>query len=240
VLQLVAMLNNGGKFPESLEVLVSPPAIYLDFVLQNLRKDAAVSVQNIWPGPKAYGAYTGETTATMAKEFGVPYTLVGHSERRHSVSSEDDKLANAKVLAALKAGLKVVLCFGEKIETRKANKTMEVVLRSLDVGLNGVDPSQLKNIVFAYEPVWAIGTGLTASPEQAQEVHAQIRKHFAAKYSAEMAASAIIIYGGSVKPANCVDLIGQPDIDGFLVGGCSLKPDFMTIINSVCKATGRL
>ena len=137
----------------------------------------------------------------------MPYTLVGHSERRHAVSAEDDKLANAKVLSALKAGLKVVLCFGEKIETRKANKTMEVVLRSLDVGLNGVDPSQLKNVVFAYEPVWAIGTGLTASPEQAQEVHAQIRKHFATKYSAEMAASAIIIYGGSVKDSNYENLM---------------------------------
>lgn len=234
VLQLVAMLNGAGDFPKNLEVWVSPPAIYLDFLLQNLRKDVAVGAQNIWPGDKAYGAYTGEVTPTMAREFGVPYALVGHSERRHKVAAEDDKLVNAKVLASLKAGLKVVLCCGETLENRKAGKTLEFVLGQLEIALSGVSVSDLDKIVFAYEPLWAIGTGLTATPEQAQEVHVEIRKFFAKKYSAAMAASAVIIYGGSVKPANSTDLIRQPDIDGFLVGGCSLKPDFLKIIESVC------
>jgi len=235
VLQLVAMLNGADDFPKNLEVLVSPPALYLDFVLQQLRKDVAVCAQNIWPGTKPYGAYTGEITPTMAREFGLPYTLVGHSERRHSVAHEDDKLANAKVLASLKAGLKVVLCFGETFEDRKANNTMKVVMHQLEAGLHGVSPSDFDKIVFAYEPVWAIGTGLTATPEQAQEVHSKIRQYFADKYSAGVAASSIIIYGGSVKPANCTELIKQPDIDGFLVGGCSLKPDFLKIISSAAK-----
>jgi len=234
VAELVKTLNGGGDWPTNVEVLISPPALYLDFVAKNLRKDAAVCVQNIWPGAKPYGAYTGEITPTMAKDFGLPYTLVGHSERRHAVSSEDDKLVNAKVLASLKAGLKVVLCFGEKLETRKANKTMEVVLRQLEGALKDVPVSELPKIVFAYEPVWAIGTGVVATPEQAQEVHANIRKFFAAKYSADVAAAAIVIYGGSVKPANCEKLISQADIDGFLIGGASLSAAFLEIIKKSC------
>ena len=169
-------------------------------------------------------------------EFGLPYTLVGHSERRHTVSSENDKLVNAKVLASLKAGLKVVLCFGETLEDREANKTMEVVANQLKVALTDVAASHLGNIVFAYEPVWAIGTGRTATPEQAQKVHAEIRKFFTDKYSAATANASIIIYGGSVNPGNCKNLIKQPDIDGFLVGGCSLKSDFLKIISSVSQS----
>ena len=171
----------------------------------------------------------------MFPEFGLPYTLVGHSERRHTVSSESDKLVNAKVLSSLKAGLKVVLCFGETLAQREANKTIEVVEQQLKVALEGVAVSDLGKIVFAYEPVWAIGTGKNATPAQAQEVHAEIRKILTAKYSLAIATASIVIYGGSVKPANCVDLIKQPDVDGFLVGGCSLKPDFLKIIASVCQ-----
>ena len=168
-------------------------------------------------------------------EFGLPYTLVGHSERRHKVSLESDQLVNTKVLASLSAGLRVVLCFGETLQDREANKTMEVVAHQLKVALTGVAAPQLNNIVFAYEPVWAIGTGRTATPAQAQEVHAEIRKFLIDKYSDATAAASIIIYGGSVNPGNCTDLIKQSDIDGFLVGGCSLKPDFLKIIGSVCQ-----
>jgi len=235
VQDLVTMLNSSDAYPSNLEVLVSPPALYLDFVVKNLRKDAAVCAQNIWPGSKSYGAYTGEITPAMAKEFGLPYTLVGHSERRHKVSLEGDELVNTKVLASLRAGLKVVLCFGETLEDREANKTMEVVAHQLKVALTGVAAPQLNNIVLAYEPVWAIGTGRTATPTQAQEVHAEIRKFLIDKYSGATAAASIIIYGGSVNPGNCTDLIKQSDIDGFLVGGCSLKPDFLKIIGSVCQ-----
>merc|ERR1712187_344738 len=152
------------------------------------------------------------------------------------MGSENDKLVNAKVLAALKAGLKVVLCFGETLEDREANKTMEVVPNQLKVALTGVAATHLDNIVFAYEPVWAIGTGRTATPEQAQEVHAEIREFFPDKYSAASADTAIIVYGGSVNPGNCTNLIRQPDIDGFLVGGCSLKADFLKIISSVSQS----
>jgi triosephosphate isomerase (TIM) len=153
---------------------------------------------------------------------------VGHSERRH-LFGESDADSGVKTRNALDAGLSVVFCCGEKLEEREASKTMEVVLRQL--GSLEISPEEWLRIVIAYEPVWAIGTGKVASVEQAQEVHAAIREWLASSISPEVAAAVRVIYGGSVKPGNCSGLIVQPDIDGFLVGGASLKPAFVDIVN---------
>ena len=159
--------------------------------------------------------------------------ILGHSERRN-VIGECDKLINKKVHAALDAGLVAVLCVGELLEEREAGKTIEVVKSQFEGSLAGVSAEQMKHVVIAYEPVWAIGTGKTASPEQAQEVHADLRKIMASHYNQETADSVRVLYGGSVKPANAAELMSQQDIDGALVGGASLKVDSFTgIIDAV-------
>ena len=169
----------------------------------------------------------------MLKDLGCTYVILGHSERRN-VIGECDKLINKKVHAALDAGLVAVLCVGELLEEREAGKTIEVVKSQFEGSLAGVSAEQMKHVVIAYEPVWAIGTGKTASPEQAQEVHADLRKIMAAHYNQETADSVRVLYGGSVKPANAAELMSQPDIDGALVGGASLKVDSFTgIIDAV-------
>ena len=169
----------------------------------------------------------------MLKDLGCTYVILGHSERRN-VIGECDKLINKKVHAALDAGLVAVLCVGELLEEREAGKTIEVVKSQFEGSLAGVSAEQMKHVVIAYEPVWAIGTGKTASPEQAQEVHADLRKIMASYYNQETADSVRVLYGGSVKPANAAELMSQPDIDGALVGGASLKVDSFTgIIDAV-------
>lgn len=174
--------------------------------------------------PAVSGAFTGEVSAGMLKDVGAQAVIVGHSERRH-VFGETDADVHARVGAALSVGLDVILCVGETLEEREAGRTAEVVVRQLDAGLAGLDgPSITRRITVAYEPVWAIGTGLTATPDQAQEVHAQIRQRVAASYKADVADRLIIQYGGSVKPSNVADLMACPDVDGALVGGASLDP----------------
>ena len=165
----------------------------------------------------------------MIKDCGCEWVILGHSERRN-VFGEPDQLISEKVAHALKSGLKVIPCIGEKLEDREQNKTQEVVFNQMKAILPSI--TDWKNVVIAYEPVWAIGTGKTATPEQAQEVHAQLRQWLKDNVSAEVAESCRIIYGGSVSPANCQELAKMGDIDGFLVGGASLKPDFVQIINA--------
>lgn len=224
---LVELLNGASVNFESTEVLVAPPALYFDFVRQNLNANFHVSAQNCYKKEK--GAFTGDISPAMIKDMGGDYVILGHSERRN-VFGESDELIGEKVKHALESGLNVLPCIGEKLDERESGKTTEVVFRQMKFITDNV--SDWSKVVIAYEPVWAIGTGKTATKEQAQEVHAQLRKWLADNVSAEVAESTRILYGGSVNGANCKDLASQPDIDGFLVGGASLKPEFVTICNA--------
>ena len=176
----------------------------------------------------ASGAYTGEISADMLKDYGVKYVIIGHSERRQYFG-ETDETVNKRTLTALNAGLTPIVCVGETLEERESGKTNEVLHRQLKVGLNGID--DVKKIVIAYEPVWAIGTGRTATDEQAQETIAYIRKTVGELFCPKCAEKLIIQYGGSMNAGNCKGLMAQPDIDGGLIGGASLKTDFATIVN---------
>jgi len=176
---------------------------------------------------EANGAFTGEVSLSMLKDVGVGVVLVGHSERRH-VIGESDALINEKVLAALEAGMHVILCIGEKIEQREAGKTDFVNFGQICLGLAGVSAEQMTNVTIAYEPVWAIGTGKTASPQDAQDAHAAVRGCLRDIYNDKVADSVRIQYGGSMKPANAGELLAQSDIDGGLIGGAALKADDFT------------
>jgi triosephosphate isomerase len=183
--------------------------------------------QNVHPEPK--GAFTGEISVSMLKDVGCRYVIVGHSERRH-VFGETNEFVGRKVSAVLEGGLRPILCVGETLEEREAQRTFEVVREHLTVGLEGVDSESVNDLIIAYEPVWAIGTGKTATPEQAQEVHAFIRECLAKSFGPP-AQGIRIQYGGSVKPTNVFELMDQPDVDGALVGGASLDPEaFYAII----------
>lgn len=196
--------------------------------------DVGLGAQNLhW---EDHGAFTGEISASMLVDAGCAYAAIGHSERRH-IFGESDEDAGRKVRAALGAGLRPILCFGETLEEREAGRTFEVVGRQLAAGLEGVGADGRERILLAYEPVWAIGTGRTASPEQAEEVHAFIRARLAEGAGNEAADCAIILYGGSVKPANAYSLFKERDIDGFLVGGASLEAEsFIRIAGEAVKA----
>uniref|UniRef100_UPI00359030F8 Triosephosphate isomerase n=1 Tax=synthetic construct TaxID=32630 RepID=UPI00359030F8 len=220
---------NANNLDNKVEVVIAPPAVYLPQVRQQLRKDIQVAAQNCYT--KGSGAFTGEISPEMLKDLGIPWVILGHSERRN-IFGESDELVAEKVKHALEAGLKVIFCIGETLEEREAGKTTEVVARQLKAIAKKISESDWSKVVIAYEPVWAIGTGKVATPEQAQEVHAAIRKWLASNVSAEVAESTRIIYGGSVNGSNCAELAKQPDIDGFLVGGASLKPEFVDIINA--------
>lgn len=221
---------------DSVDVVICPPFVYLDQVAQVLGEadsNVKVGAQDVYY--EANGAYTGEISVSMLKDVGVAVVLAGHSERRH-VLGEDDELINEKVLAALAADLEVILCVGEKIEQRDAGKTDLVNFGQVCAGLAGVTAEQMSKLTIAYEPVWAIGTGKTATPDDAQAAHAAIRGCLATIYNDQIAQSVRIQYGGSVKPANAAELFGQPDIDGGLIGGASLKADdFVAILEAAAK-----
>jgi triosephosphate isomerase len=200
-------------------LLFFPPAVSLAAVVEEAkgRRDVGVGVQNLHWEPK--GAFTGETSAAIAAEAGATWTLVGHSERRHKFA-ETDEQTGQKVGAALGAGLSPILCVGELIEERQAGHTEHVVLRQLAAGLAGLDASATARVVIAYEPVWAIGTGVNATPADAAAVHRTIRAWL--RDHTVAAARATILYGGSVSPDNAASLLAEAEIDGFLVGGASL------------------
>lgn len=206
-----------GFASDDVEVGVAPPAIWLERAV-GTKGDALVFAQNC--SEHASGAHTGELSVAMLVDAGVDGVILGHSERRH-VYGESDGRVNAKVHAALAAGLRVILCVGEELADRDAGETWSVVQRQLKAGLD--DVLECTALVVAYEPVWAIGTGRTASPEQAQEVHAQIRAWLTNRFAA--GADVQIQYGGSVKPANAAGLLSMADLDGALVGGASLKAE---------------
>jgi triosephosphate isomerase len=226
-----------AKEIRGVEVGVCPPACYLEAVVAVARgTPLVVGGQNMHF--EANGAFTGEVAGPMLKDLGCTYVILGHSERRH-IFGETDDFISKKVHAAFQFGLKPILCVGEKIEERKAGQTEAVVRRHVTLGLQGLAKEQAREVVIAYEPVWAIGTGLTATPEQAQEIHAFIRGLLASLYDAPLAQAVRIQYGGSVKPDNTRDLLAQSDIDGALVGGASLKPDgFAALIAEGAKGKG--
>ncbi|OMP30492.1 triose-phosphate isomerase [Mangrovimonas sp. DI 80] len=213
------------------EVMIAPVFTNLWPAYQALKdSDIEVIAQNMHFAES--GAYTGEVSASMLKSVGVKTVILGHSERREYFNETDELLAK-KVDAALANDMRVIFCFGEELAERKAGKEQEVVGSQIANALFHLDASAFKHIVLAYEPVWAIGTGETASPEQAQDMHAFIRKTLADKYGAEVADVVSILYGGSVKPANAQEIFSKPDVDGGLIGGASLNADdFFAIVNA--------
>jgi len=223
---IIENLNN-AKLDPNTEVVIAPPSLYLLLAREHLRKGLEVAAQNVFDKPN--GAFTGEISVDQLKESGITWTILGHSERR-VILQEDDKFVASKTKAAVDGGLSVILCCGESLEQREANKTIEVVTTQLKAVADKIQ--DWSKIVIAYEPIWAIGTGKVATTEQAQEVHAAIREWLKKEVSAKAADETRILYGGSVTEKNSGELAKQPDIDGFLVGGASLKPAFVDIINS--------
>ncbi len=219
--------GSSGLAGSSVDVAVIPPFVYLAAVSSS---GVALGAQDVYF--EAKGAFTGEISAAMLKDVGCTYVLCGHSERRH-VLGESDELINKKVAASISGGLLPILCVGELLAERDASQTEQVVERQTRAGLAGLSAEKTGAVTIAYEPVWAIGTGRTATREQAQEVHAFIRKLLARMYDKSVAQDMRILYGGSVKADNAEELMGQPDVDGCLVGGASLKADdFVQIIEA--------
>ncbi len=228
-----------------LDIAVCPTSVYL-FPMARAVADSpiAMGAQNCWH--EAGGAFTGEVSAAMVKETGCKYVILGHSERRHTIGptgpdghilGESDEVVAAKTTAVLAAGLTPIVCVGETLDERDGGKTEAILTRQINGGLAGLDAAAAAGIVIAYEPVWAIGTGRTATPDQAQDAHAHIRGVLAERFGGGVADGIRIQYGGSVKPDNAETLMASPDVDGALVGGASLKaPDFVGIIEGCIRA----
>jgi triosephosphate isomerase (TIM) len=239
---LIALFNAAGPIPDNVDVVICAPYPYLSQCVTSMRDDIAIGGQDC-AFAKEPGAYTGEVAASQLLDIGCTWVIVGHSERRQGfgflVPGESERHCATKALVALDSGLKVMFAIGEQQEQRENGTTMAVCAAQLEplaalLAERPVD-STWKNIAIAYEPVWAIGTGLTATPEMAQATHAEIRSWLADNVSPEVAAQMIIQYGGSMKGANAQDLLAQPDIDGGLIGGASLMADFFNVINGVPK-----
>ena len=216
------------------EVLVCPPYPYLLAVGETLAGSAVhLGAQDAYF--EAPGAFTGEVAVDMLRDCGCRYVILGHSERRH-VMGETDAIINRKVRAAVAGGLAAVLCVGELLSERQSGQTEEVLDRQMEGGLAGVSEAEAAQVVIAYEPVWAIGTGVTATPEQAESAHEHLRKWLARRYTPAFSEKVRILYGGSVKADNAETLLGQPNVDGALVGGASLKAStFVPIIEAARK-----
>lgn len=229
-----AVAAKAGGFSH-VDLAVCPPSVYLGAVAEALAgSKVGLGAQNMYH--EASGAFTGEISAAMLVDIGCRYVILGHSERRH-IFGETDEQINRKVLAALDAALTPIVCVGELLAEREAGQTAAVIRRQFEGSLAGVTAEQMENVVIAYEPVWAIGTGKVATPEQAQEVHLDLRKLLAARYNNALAQSVRLQYGGSVKPSNAAELLSQSDIDGALVGGASLKAeDFLGIVAGVARS----
>jgi triosephosphate isomerase len=229
--QLATAIADGLRTEDRVRVGVFPPFPYLLRVAEALKGSRVVlGAQNVYPENE--GAFTGEVSPTMLTDVGCRWVIVGHSERRHKLG-ETDAFVNRKVHAALAAGLEVILCVGETEAERAANQTEAVLNRQLTSGLTGVTAEKLTRMALAYEPVWAIGTNNIATPQQAQEAHAFLRRRVGQLLGDGPAADLVIQYGGSAKPDNVVPLLRQPDVDGALVGGASLKAElFLAIVRA--------
>ncbi len=219
---------------EGVELAVCPPNVYVDAVGRVVAgSKIGLGAQNAYH--EASGAYTGEISVAMLRDLGCSYVILGHSERRH-ILGETDADINKKVHVALKGGLVPIVCVGELLEQREAGQTLAVIRQQFEGSLAGVSEDQMAALVIAYEPVWAIGTGKVATPDQAEEVHLDLRKILQERYNKGVAEAVRIQYGGSVKPDNAEVLLAQPNIDGALVGGASLKADqFMGIVAGALK-----
>lgn len=222
-------LNEKGR--GDTEVIICPPSLYLEMAYDmGVENDFYVGAQNLsqWES----GAYTGEISAAMLQSMGVEYAILGHSERR-TYFGEDDKLIALKIDQALSQDISPIYCCGEVLPQRQENRHFEVVKNQVSEALFHLTKEQLENVIIAYEPVWAIGTGVTATPEQAQEMHAFIRGLIADKFGKDAADNIVILYGGSCNAKNAAELFANPDVDGGLIGGASLKAeDFVTIVNA--------
>jgi triosephosphate isomerase len=230
-LSLVQGLLAGLKGTSDVDVAVCPPFVYLDCVLQATRGSTlGVGAQNLYFEPK--GAFTGEVSPPMLTDLGCRYVILGHSERRH-VFGESDQDVNKKLKAALAHGLTPIVCVGELIEQRQAGQTLQVIEQQFGASFADLTAEQTARCVIAYEPVWAIGTGLTATPEQAESVHASLRLIVTDRFGGQVARSVRMQYGGSVTPDNAANLLAQENIDGALVGGASLQADkFLAIVRA--------
>jgi triosephosphate isomerase len=219
----------------AVDVLVCPPFPYLATVATVVRgSGVSLGAQNAWHEPP--GAFTGEVAAGMLLDVGCRSVILGHSERRH-ILHESDELINRKVHTMRQAGLQVILCVGELLEERDTHRTEDVLNRQMTGGLQGIDAEKLGDTVIAYEPVWAIGTGRTATPAQAQAAHAHLRNWLRTRYNPAVAEATQILYGGSVKADNARELLEQTDVDGALVGGASLKAEsFLPIVRAAGDA----
>lgn len=228
-LELAAALAKAVGAESDVEVAICPPAVYLDAIAGAVQGSAVgLGAQNCHH--EAKGAFTGEVAPAMLVDVGCKYVILGHSERRQ-LFHETSQDVNKKVLAALAAGLTPIVCVGETLDERKANRTQEVVREQVEGSLAGLTGEQVLKLVIAYEPIWAIGTGVVATPQQAEEVHADLRSLLSSRYTAPVAEQVRIQYGGSVNAENAATLLSQPNIDGALVGGASLKADgFLAII----------
>lgn len=214
--------------PSTAEVILCTPYIHLAGVSQIIKGGkVCLGAQNCASEPS--GAYTGEISPAMILSTGAGYVIIGHSERR-SYYHEDNTILNRKTKLALSTGLKVIFCCGEVLGERESGKYFDVVKNQIENGLFNIPAEDMRNVVVAYEPVWAIGTGLTATPEQAQEMHQFIRGLFSGKYGKEIADNLTILYGGSCKPSNAAEIFSKPDVDGGLIGGAALKNDDFTAI----------
>jgi triosephosphate isomerase len=224
--ELAAAIAKGA--PANVRVAVCPPFPYLATVAAALHGSAvALGAQNCYPAKE--GAFTGEVSPAMLVDVGCRYVILGHSERRH-ILGESDEFINRKVKAALEAGLQVILCIGETLQERQQNQMEAVFARQLGGSLAGISSADMAKLTLAYEPVWAIGTGHNATPQQAQEAHRWIRNHVAKTWTAAVADHLTIQYGGSAKPENVAPLLMQPDVDGGLIGGASLKAELFLAV----------
>ena len=217
-----AIAQAAGSYPD-VDVIVCPPSVYLDAVGTAIEgSPVALGAQNMYH--ESEGAFTGEICASMLKDLGCKYVILGHSERRQ-ILGETNEQVNQKILAALQADLLPILCVGETLEERQAEQTQQVVRQQIEGSLAGLTQDQMSQVVIAYEPVWAIGTGQVATPDQAEEVHADLRRLLESRYNSQVASNVRIQYGGSVKPDNAGQLLTKGNIDGALVGGASLKAE---------------
>lgn len=230
--QMADVLNKAGSFSANSEVVIAAPSIHLHSLKKVIRPDIAVSAEDV-SFKTGYGAFTGELTADMLVDSGIQWTLTGHSERRvgFGFPGETNEVVGIKTKNAIDKGMSVMACIGEQLSDRQNGSTMAVCAAQLDAIKAALAEGDWKKVVIAYEPVWAIGTGVTATPQQAQETHAEIRAWLSKNISSDVAKNTRIIYGGSATAKNCNELYSQPDINGFLVGGASLKAEFVDIIN---------
>jgi triosephosphate isomerase len=217
------LLKRINEVPDGVDVMIAPPALYLAQMATQAGSRLALGAQDV-SHRQEQGAYTGEYSAEMLKSAGVRYAIIGHSERRE-YHGENDELIRRKIAACVAAGIRPVYCCGEALEEREKGRHAEVVLQQVSTALQGFSSKELADLVIAYEPAWAIGTGKTATASQAQEMHAEIRKILSERFSSEFAESVRILYGGSAKPSNAAELFSQPDVDGGLIGGASLNAD---------------